>query len=181
MKKNMMTLVILALLLVNTVMTGVMMFVTVPANRKTIALVDKISSAIDLDMGTAVEPAAGGKSNAGVSMENLVTYTFADQMTVKLKPDPTGEDTKDHFVMVGVVLSMDSTNPDYETIGKSGDLSASEGIIKDEINKVISSYTYDEISTMSTTEIQDKILVRLQELYNSNFIVGVSFSTWLPQ
>ncbi|MCR4907787.1 MAG: flagellar basal body-associated FliL family protein [Lachnospiraceae bacterium] len=177
----MMTLIILALLLVNVVMTGVMMFVTVPANRKTIELVDKISSAIDLDMGTAVEPASGVKSNAGVSMENLVTYSFEDQMTVKLKPDPTGEDTKDHFVMVGVVLSMDSTNPDYETIGKGGDLSSSVGIIKDEINKIISSYTYDEISTMSTTEIQDKILERLQELYNSNFIVGVSFSTWLPQ
>ena len=46
-----MTLIILAILIVNTVMTGIMMFVIVPANRKTMELVGDISSAIQLDLG----------------------------------------------------------------------------------------------------------------------------------
>ena len=53
------------------------------------------------------------------------------------------------------------------------------GLIKDEINKVIGSYTLNEINTMGTEAIQQRILEGLQEMYNSKFITGVSFSSWL--
>ena len=53
MKKNMMTLVILALLVVNTALTGIMMFSVMTTNMQVVELVKKISLAVDVDMGTA--------------------------------------------------------------------------------------------------------------------------------
>lgn len=53
MKKNLIAVIILAVLVVNTVMTGIMMFVVIPANQKTMELVGDIAAAIQLDLGIA--------------------------------------------------------------------------------------------------------------------------------
>ena len=50
MKKNMLSILILALLIVNIVLTSVMMFSVVGASKKTSALIDDIASAINLDL-----------------------------------------------------------------------------------------------------------------------------------
>ena len=56
MKKNLMSVVILALLVVNLILTGIMMFSCVSANKKTAALVNDIASVLDLEL-------TGGGSN----------------------------------------------------------------------------------------------------------------------
>ena len=48
MKKNLLSVVILALLVVNLILTGIMMFSCVSANKKTAALVNDIASVLDL-------------------------------------------------------------------------------------------------------------------------------------
>ena len=52
MKKNLISIIILALLIVNIVLTAIMMFSVTTTNRKTAALVGDIASAISLDLGT---------------------------------------------------------------------------------------------------------------------------------
>ncbi|MCR5626019.1 MAG: flagellar basal body-associated FliL family protein [Lachnospiraceae bacterium] len=175
MKKNLMTIIILALLLVNTVMTGIAMFSVITTNSAVVDLVKKISLAVDVDMGTA-SPVESSTGTGTVDISNIETYNIADQLTIKLKNDP--EEEKDRFAVVGITLSLNTQDPDYATYG---DLSTREGLIKDEINKVIGSYTYSEIQEVPTEVIQEKILENLQALFNSKFICGVSFSTWLTQ
>ena len=51
MKKNLISIIILALLIVNIVLTAIMMFSVTTTNRKTAALVGDIASAISLDLG----------------------------------------------------------------------------------------------------------------------------------
>ena len=50
MKKNLISIVILALLIVNIVLTAIMMFSVTSASKKTAALVDNISKALDLEL-----------------------------------------------------------------------------------------------------------------------------------
>ncbi len=181
MKKNMMTLVILALLVVNTAMTGIMMFSVMTTNMQVVDLVKKISLAVDVDMGTAsgIQASPAGAA-AAVDIADIATYNIQDQLTVKLKHDPNSTDDKDRYAVVGVTLSLNTKDPDYESY--SGTLTDQEGLIKDEINKVISSYTYEDIQDTSTEQIQQKILQSLQNMYGgSQFICGVSFSSWLTQ
>ena len=100
------------------------------------------------------------------------TYNLSDTLTIKLAPT---DDGKDHYAVVGVTLSVDTSNGDYDL------LKDDEPIIKDEVNKVISSYTYSQIQAMTTADLQEQILKRLQDTYNSQFITGVSFSSWIIQ
>ena len=50
MKKNMLSILILALLIVNIVLTAIMMFSVTGTAKKTSALIDDISAAINLDL-----------------------------------------------------------------------------------------------------------------------------------
>ena len=50
MKKNLLTIIILALLVVNVVLTGIMMFSVTGAMNKTSALVTDISTALNLEL-----------------------------------------------------------------------------------------------------------------------------------
>ena len=50
MKKNLLSVIILALLIVNLALTGIMMFSTVTANKKTVALVNQIASILNLEV-----------------------------------------------------------------------------------------------------------------------------------
>ena len=100
MKKNLISIVILALLIVNIVLTAVMMFSVTSTNKKTAALVTDVAAAINLDLGGKEEE----KAAESVPMANIVTYTIAD-MTIPLKK---GEDGKDHYALLSVTLSMNS-------------------------------------------------------------------------
>ena len=177
MKKNLISIIILALLVVNTVMTGIMMFTVIPANQKTMQLVGDISSAIQLDLGIAGSNAVD-QATSGVAMSDISTYNIADQLTIKLATDPAG-DGKDHYDVVGVTLSLNTKDEDYATYGEG--IANYEGLIKDEINKVFGKYTLSQIQAMSTDDLQDEILENIQEMYNSKFIIGVSFSSYIIQ
>ena len=50
MKKNLFSIIIIALLVMNLVLTGVLVFSIIPASKKTNELVSKVCSAIDLEL-----------------------------------------------------------------------------------------------------------------------------------
>ena len=166
MKRNLISIVILALLAINIVFSAITMFSVASTNKKTAALVTDIASAIQIDLkGTEVS------GNKNVPMENVVTYDIAE-MTIALKRgvDEEGNvDTKDNFAMVTVTLSMDSKHKDYKTYG---DLSTRESLIKGEINDVISEYTIDEVRG-NNHALEEEILQRIQTMFNSDFVYDI--------
>ena len=177
MKKNLIAIIILALLIVNTVLTGIMMFTMLQTSMKTTQLVGDISSAIQLDLGIA----GSGNVDTGsttVAMSDIAAYNLTDTLTIKLASDPDG-DGKDHYAVVGVTLSLDTTNEDYAKYSET--MATNEGLIKDEINKIIGSYTMTQLNSnaVTTADLQEQILEGLQQMYNSQFIIGVSFSSWI--
>lgn len=169
MKKNLISIIILALLIVNIVLTAIMMFSVTTTNRKTAALVGDIASAISLDLGTGEN---GEQEEEIVPMADVVTYTIAD-MTIPLKK---GEDGESHFAMLSVTLSMNSKNKDYKKYGDDHQ----EDLIKGEIIEAVGQYTLEEVNT-DPQILKDNILSRIQGLFDSDFIFDVTLSSFLYQ
>lgn len=166
MKKNLMSVVILALLVVNLILTGIMMFSCVSANKKTAALVNDIASVLDLEL-------TGGGSNteevAAVSVADTEIYNIADAMTVALRPS---EDGKEHYCMCEVSFSMNKTHEDYETMSPM--VAAQESKIRSIIIGVIGGYTKEEAQA-NQKAIEDAILEQVQQMFGSNFIYEAYF------
>ena len=170
MKKNLISIIILALMIVNIVLTAIMMFSVTSASKKTAALVDNISTALDLELAASGE---GEAAEETVSMADTETYSFADQMTIPLKKSE-GDD-KDHYCLVSITLSINTKADGYKEYGSAESLGTMEGLIKDEINGVFAQYTVEEARDNQDT-IKKEILERLQTMFDSKFIYNVSFS-----
>ena len=167
----MISIVILALLVVNIVLSSITLLSVSGTNRKTAALVTDIAAAINLDLGGQTEEE---KQEVTVSMADVVTYDITD-LTVPLKKGENDE--KEHYAMLSVTLSMNSKDKDYKTYG---DLSARESLIKGEINDAVSQHTADEARENSHA-IEEEILQRVQAMFDSQFIYDVTFSSILIQ
>ncbi len=169
MKKNMISVIILALLIVNVVLTAIMMFSVTGASKKTAALVDNIATALDLELAASGE---GVAQEEAVSMKDTETYPFAEPMTIPLKK--TEGDDKDHYCIVSITLSINTKADGYKDYGSAENLASMEGLMKDEINSVFAQYTTEEARN-NQEAIKKEILERLQTMFDSKFIYNVSF------
>ena len=167
MKKNLISVIILALLIVNIVLTAIMMFSVAGASKKTAALVDNIATALNLELSSGTE---GAGAEDAVSMAATETYSFAEPMAIPLKKNE-GED-KDHYCIVSITLAINTKADGYKDYGS--DLSQQEGLIKDEINGVFAQYTVEEARN-NQEQIKQEILERIQKMFDSKFIYNVSF------
>jgi len=170
-KKNLLSIVILALLIVNLVLTSIMMFSVTSTNKKTGAVVADIASILKLELGTEEE-----QESTAVSMEDTAFHDMESELTIMLAKDPLDEEAKEHFVMVQVSLSMDTTNKDYKTYGESINDNQIAGVMQEVFGK----YTADEVQPRSE-DIKEEILAEIQKLYNSEFIYKVTFSKLVVQ
>jgi len=167
MKRNLMSIIILALVVVNLVLTAIIMFSVVPANRKTVALVDNIAAVLDLELNEGAAGEEGGTT--AVALTDTQVYDIADSMTIALKPSGDGSD---HYALVEVSFSLNKAHEDYETYQPLLDERQSK--IKSEIIEVIGSYTKEE-AMADVPGIQAAILDRVQKLFGSDFIYEAYF------
>ena len=165
MKKNLLSVIILALLVVNVALTGVMMFSTITANKKTVALVDQIASILNIE----VKQAEAEKDVKEISLLDTETYNIEDEMVITLKH---GDDGADHYALVSVSLSIDKTDERYAELQPL--VAANESKIKSVINNTFGKYTKEEASA-NTQAISIEILNELQTLFDSKFIYEVYF------
>lgn len=172
MKKNLLSIIILALLVVNLVLTSVMMFSVMSTNKKTGAVVSDIASILKLELGEAGE---GEAAVPAVSMEDTDVYNIEDEMTIPLTK---GADGEEHYALVQASLSMNTKDKDYKTYGETLDEKVT--LIQGEISEVIGQYTADEIQPR-TEEIKEEILSNIQEMYGSDFIYKITFSKLIVQ
>lgn len=168
MKKSLLTIITFALVLVNLVLTAVMALTIVPEVNNVNTLIAKISEAIDLDISSGDEINGG----ANVSIDKIAPYNISSNLTINLKKD---EDGKDHFAVLAITLSLNTASEAYATYN-ADTLITYEGVIRGEINKTVSSYTIEEIK-QDTTSVQDDIKSKLNTLFGSDLVAGVSFSS----
>lgn len=171
MKKNLISVIILALLLVNLVLTALLMFTMMPATKNANALISQVASAIDLELTNGT-----GDQSSTVPIENIEVFNVPsaaeETMTINLK---AAGDNKDHFAIVVVSLSLDKTSEAYKTYGAT--MAEKESLIRNEIIGAISAHTIEEIKT-NNQMVQDEILERVQTMFGKDgkdLIVGVGF------
>ena len=177
MKKNLISIIILALLIVNIALTAVMMFSVVGTSRKSAALVDNIATALNLELTGGSTDAEAEK--AAIPMSDIDTYDISEKMTIPLKVE-TNADGKDevHYFISNITLSMNTKDKGYKSYGSS--LEDRESLIKSEISDVINQHTVDEARN-NQDQIREEILARIQALFDSEFIFNVSFSDTMVQ
>ena len=168
MKRNLLSIIILALLVVNIVWSAIMMVTVSSASRKTAELVADISTIIGLEINGLPASDVG---TTNVTMADTAVYNITDEMTIPLKSD---EDGTSHYAVGNVSLSLNTKHDDYKTYNEET-LATSEGIIKDIIYSVIGKYTKDEAQGNSE-QIKGEILEKLREKFDSEVIYGVSFN-----
>ena len=165
MKKNLLSIVILALLLVNIALTAVMMISVTSTNNKTAALVTSIATVMNLELTDGSDADA----NATISLADTEVYEIADSLTIPLKID---EDGKQYYMVCNVSLQINTKHEDYETLDPL--VETNESLIKDKIRSVISSKTENECQT-DQEGLKAEILKAIQELFGSDFIYGIAF------
>ena len=166
MKKNLITVITLALVVVNLVLTVILTITILPETQKANELITKVCSAIDLDLESD-----SATSNANIPIDQIEVYNIDDEQTINLKQDGDG---KDHFAMITVSISMDTKNGDYKELKPQ--VEEKVNLIKGDINNIVSQYTIDEIKN-NQSAVQDEILKDLQKMFGSDFIVAVGFPT----
>ncbi len=167
MKKNMISILILALLIVNVALTAVMMFSVMGTMKKTARLIDGISSALSLEI--AGPDSAEAEGDDAVAMEDISVYKIEDQMTISLAK---GADGDPHYCLVSVSLSLNMKDPDYEKYQPT--LAEKEDLIKSTIFEVIQAHPIEEAAS-NPDMLRQEILERLQGMFNSKFIYNVVF------
>ena len=169
MKKNLITVIILALCVVNLILNVLIVFVCMPSAKKTNNLISEIASVLNLEL-------EGDEETPAVALENMATYSVEAQV-VNLKDDGSGEN---HYVQVGLTLEMDKSSKDYDSLNTV--LTESGGAVFDEARNVIQNYTYAEVTDeKKQDEIKQKILENVQKKYATQCIYNVSFSKFTTQ
>lgn len=175
MKKNLLSVIILALLIVNIVLTSIMMFSVTGASKKTSALVNDIASVLSLELENN-STAAEGTETVEIPMENVEVFDISGELTIPCKQ---GEDGSDHYCITNVSLSLNTKDKGYKKYGGE-ELTARESLIKSEIFEVFRDHTIDEVRE-DIDSIGAEILNRIQTMFDSEFIFKVSFSNTLYQ
>lgn len=167
MKKNLMSVIILALVIVNLVLTGIIMFSTVSANKKTAALVNDIATVLDLELSEGSTEEVPVEET--VSITDTDVYNVEDTMTIALTPSADGSE---HYAMVAVSFSLNKQDPDYKDYQPM--MAEKESKIKSEIIDVIGAYTKEE-ATADEAGIENAILQRVQAMFDSKFVFEAYF------
>jgi len=165
MKKNLLSMIILGLLVVNIVLTTIMLFSITSSNKKTNSLISSIAQIVSLELANVQE----GEGETIVPIEDVETYEFEESMTIPLAPE---EDGKEHYAIVSVALAVNKGHADYKKYSET--IESYKGLIQGEINEVIKSHTLTDMKNNSDV-ICAEILERIQKMYDSDFIFKVSF------
>lgn len=173
MKKNLISVVILALLIVNIILTTIMMFNVTSTNKKVANLVGNIATVMNLELTVP-----GEETKEEISLADTEVYAITGSMTMPLAPEvSTDGSSKQSYLVCNVAFSMNKKNKAYSKYGTAEAMAAREELLKDVINTTVSKHTASELQADAGLEnLKAEILKEVQNLYQSDFIYKVSIS-----
>lgn len=167
MKKNMLTMLVLILCIVNLTLSAYIVFTVVPNAQRTDQLITKILQIIDLELES---PNAEDTEAPTYDIANIENYTIDEsKLTTNLAIGPDG---KTHYAKITASLSINNADEDYKTLNPKVETMESKivSIIKTNVSK----YNNEELTSPETKEaIRAQVLEEVQSLFNSKFIVEV--------
>lgn len=174
MKKNLLSVLILVLLIVNIALTTVMMLSVTGTNRKTAELVTSIATVLNLELYTP-----GGEAEADVPLEDTEAYDMVG-ITIPLatssttNSDGTVTNSKQVYIIFSLSLLQNTKSKDFKKMGGSENLDAKKSMILDVVTKVVGSHTLEECQSQEGLErIRTEILKEIKKLLGSDFIYKI--------
>ena len=172
MKKNIFSVIITALTVINVVLTAIMFFVMMPTFQKTNTLITKVASVLNLNIDD--EDAAGDQDYDLKDVE-FTAITFTAQQTVNLAKSADG---KDHYVLLdGFTIGVNKEADDYKSF-KTDVITSYESTLTDIVRSVIQSHSIDEVSEEL---VKKEALEQIQERFDTKSIVSVTLAGYLQQ
>ncbi len=174
MKKNIFSVIIAALTVINVVLTAIMFFVMLPTFQKTNNLITQVASVLNLELET--EDSEGAENYKLSDLED-VPVAFEGQQTLNLAKSANGEDEQLHYAMLdGYTLSLNKKSPDYKELNET--IKANQTQFTNIIRDVITSHTIDDVSE---DVVKKESLEQIQELLDSKVVVEVSITNFMYQ
>ena len=172
MKKNIFSVIITALTVINVVLTAILFFVMLPTFQKTNTVITQVASVLNIELD-ADKKANADENYTFKDLENLAV-AFDAQETYNLK---SGADGKAHYAMLkGYTLSLNKTSEDYSDLKDTIDTNKAE--ITDIIRSAIQNHTIDDADQAA---IQKESLEKIQKLLDSKVIVKVMLDGYVTQ
>ena len=172
MKRNLISVIILAISIINFIMLAVLIFSVVPSTKKTDNLISSIASIVDLSLEDGDKKYAHEK----VDLSDLYIYTLSKEDTVTLK----STDGEAHYAVVQATISMDKTSKDYKKYDPATEegIKSKESVIESKIVDIISKYTAEECNA-NKEAITEECTNAVKDLFDSDVIYEVSFSKYV--
>lgn len=161
MKKNILTIIILATSLINIILSAVIIFSIVPTANRTNTLVSKVASIIDLELES---PTAETK----ISISDISTYDIDGKLTINMKSKDINK-----YATLYVSLSINTKHKDSEKLQSK--IKEHELAIKEIVQNEFSKYSSEEANA-NKDEIKKQVLANIQEYFDSDFIINVTFA-----
>ena len=175
MKNNLLTIIILALLVVNIILSGIMMISFMGTNKKTADLVSDIAAVLNQELGVDEEEA-----ETVIPMSEQVPWAIEGAMTIPLQNEKTYDEegnvvsTKEHYIAFNVSFSLHTKGEGYKDYG--AEFGNYEALIKDAINSTVTVHTIDECRN-DFDAIRAEMLESVKALFDKNeFIYKIAIS-----
>ena len=144
MKKNLLTIIVIALLIVNIVLTGIMMISMMGTNKKTADLVSDIAAVLNLELGVEEE-----EEVVEIPMSQQFIWNLTDKLEIPLQSedivDVDGNITgkKDHYIVfTTIAFSLDTKAKGYKEYGEN--IANYESMVRDAVTSTVSKHTIDD-------------------------------------
>lgn len=173
MKKNIFSVIITALTVVNVVLTAILFFVMMPAFQKTNKLVTQVASILDLELDPEEDDA---EEDYKVSDIEYTDVAFEAQQTVNLGAGAS--DKKDHYALFdGFTVGVNKKSDDYSDF-KTETIASYQSTITDIIRSVMQSKTND---TISEEIIKKESLEQIREKFGTKCVVELTLKNFMHQ
>lgn len=171
MKKNLITVLILAISIINLVFNVLLVFVFMPSANKTNKLITDIAKVLDIEIASQTS------GDNAFDVSNLVYFKLDQGNPINLASDGSNNA---HVLQYGLTINLDKTASDYSKTETT--LTESKDMIYDITRNIIGRYTYDQVVDVNVQDqIKEEVLTVLKETFNSESIHSVSFYNWVAQ
>lgn len=166
MKKSLLNIITLVLVLMNTILTVIMVFVIVPSMQDSNRVIKKVAQAINLETGGTIEA-----DLSNVPLEDCETFDLETKLTISLKK---GADGKDHYAVIYPTLLLYKNGINYSKNLEI--LKEKKALVTQHIQEVVQQFTAAELQS-NPDAVREATLKELQGIFGKDLIVQVIFGT----
>lgn len=170
MKKNLISVLILALVFANFMLTAILMFSVLPQTKKANELITKVCQAIDLDLNSGASSALGN-----IPMDKREEYRVNGGQDIQVTL-AASEDKKSHFAIVNITIVLNKGSDNYKKYNQEF-LNGQDSTIRNVILTTISRHTVEEMRKVDVQlTVQDELREEMQAMFGGDYIIAVNFS-----